>query len=246
MHHHSNAVKFKRNSINLYFQFINPLMKMKKTLILTAAIVAIVSFGAVQAEPVNLDTLPKTLIAKRDLQKKYLESLRKRYQMMYNNKMMTRDYFNLKRQREMIKKSQKKAHVVSIVKSELSRTGELEQDKERVRIKNPYQVKAVNPKSIFLKRAMDYYVYSGDAGSDIMDRGNINMRDHKVSRTKMLEMMYKHGQKVGGIKLEAREILKAMVAPKYEGTSKRPVNYRTGDFKNNMLSPFTSLKWLNK
>lgn len=217
---------------------------MKKVLILTLAVAAMVSLGAVEAAPMNLDTLPKSHANKSLLQKNYLESLRLRYQNMYNRKMMGRDYFNLYKQRSVIKQAQKDAHVVGSIKSELSRIGEMEQDKERVREKIPYQVKAVNSKSIFLKRAMDYYVYGGNAGTNAMEAGNINMRDHKVSKTKMLDLMYKHKRDIGDITLTTRDIQKNMVAPEYEGLEKRTANYRTGDFKNNMLSPFTSLKWM--
>ena len=219
---------------------------MKKTLILTVAIASLVSLGVAKAEPVNLDTLPKSFIAKGQLQRNYLESLRMRYRNLLNRKLMTRDFFNVKKRRKSLRKLQKEKHVMGEVKSILPRTGELEKDKERVKPALPYQVKAVNPKSVFLKRAMDYYVYNGDAGPEIMDMGNINMRDHRVSRTKMLDLMYMHKKKVGGITAEAREMQKDMVAPKYEGTKKRVANYRTGDFLQNMLSPFTSLKWLDK
>jgi hypothetical protein len=210
------------------------------------AVAIMATLGTAEAAPVNLDTLPKTFIAKGQLQRNYLDSLRMRYQNLYNNKVMNRDYFNVKTRKAALVDAQKNAHVVGGIKSELSRTGEMEQDKERVQPKTPYQVQAVNSKSIFLKRAMDYYVYNGKAGSDVMNRGNINMKDHKVSKTRMLDLMYKHGQKIGGITLETRGIQKSMVAPEYAGTIKRPANYRTGDFRANMLSPFTSLKWLNK
>ncbi len=218
---------------------------MKKTLILTVAIASLVSLGVAKAEPVNLDTLPRTFVAKGQLQRNYLDSLRMRYRNLFNRKLMTRDFFNVKTRKKALREVQKNAHVMGEVKSILSRTGELEQDKDRVQPSSPYQVKAVNSKSVFLKRAMDYYVYNGDAGAEAMDAGNINMRHHKVPRRKMLNLMYQHKKKVGGITLDTREMQKAMVAPKYEGTKKRVGNYRTGDFKENMLSPFTSLKWLN-
>jgi len=219
---------------------------MKKTLIIAVAVAAITSLGVVKAAPVNLDTLPKITNTKASLQRSYLDSLRMRYRNMYNRRLMTRDYFNVKTRRRSLKKAQKAAHVVGELKSILARTGELEKDKERVQPSTPYQVEAVNPKSIFLKRAMDYYVYNGDAGTEIMNRGNINMRDHKVSRTKMLDLMYKHKRSIRDITFGTREMQKSMVGPKYENTKKRTANYRTGDFKVNMLSPFTSLKWLDR
>lgn len=218
---------------------------MKKTLVIAMAL-TIATLGLANAAPINLDTLPKTRSndSTRILQQNYLEALQNRYQNMYNRKMMGRDYFNLYNQRDSIRGSQKKAHVVGGIKSELSRIGEMEQDKDRVQPKTPYQVKAVNAKSIFLKRAMDYYVYGGNAGTDAMEAGNINMRDHKVSKTKMLDLMYKHKRDTSDITLTTRDIQKNMVGPKYEGLEKRTANYRTGDFKNHMLSPFTSLKWM--
>jgi len=217
---------------------------MKKTLILTMAVAAMVSLGATEAAPVNLDTLPKTFIAKGELQRNYLDSLRMRYQNLYNNKVMTRDYFNVKTRKAALIKAQKAAHVIGGIKSELSRTGEMEQGKERVQPKTPYQVKAVNSKSIFLKRAMDYYVYGGNAGTDVMDTGNINMRNHKVSTTRMLDLMYKHKKSIGDITLETRSLQKNMIGKRNENSVKRTANYRSGSFRTHMLSPFTSLKWL--
>jgi hypothetical protein len=70
------------------------------------------------------------------------------------------------------------------------------------------------------------------------------MRDHKVSRRKMISAMYK--KQLGETTLETRELQKSMVGPKYETSKVRPSNYRTGDFMSHMLSPFTSLKWLDK
>jgi hypothetical protein len=225
---------------------------MKKTLILTMAIATIFSFGIVGAMdvtvPMNLDTVKRTYSSspKRILQKNYLESLRQRYQNMYNRKRMDRDYRNLYNQKVAIKRSQKAAHVVGGIKSILSRTGEMEQDKERVKENTPYQVQAVNHKSVFLKRAMDYYVYGGEAGSDVMSVGNINMKNHKIDKRRMLNKMYAHKKRTRRTLSETRDLQKAMMdAPKYETSEKRPVNYRTGDFRNNMLSPFTSLKWMD-
>lgn len=219
---------------------------MKKTLILTMAIVAIASFGATDAAPANLDHVQKNFLSDKKLQNNYLDALKIRYQRMYNNKMMDAESKNAYNQKESIKKSQKDAHIMGGLKSILSRTGELEQDKDRVQKKTPYQIQAVNSKSVFLKRAMDYYVYNGDAGSEIMKEGNINMRDHKVARRKMLNLMYKHRRDIGDITLDTRNLQKNMVAPEYKGLIERRANYKKGDFSSNMISPYTSLKWLTK
>lgn len=219
---------------------------MKKTVILTMALAAIFSLGSVNANPVNLDTLEKTSLSPSTLQQNYLEALKLRYQKLQRNADRGPEYNNSFRQLLSIQAAKKAANVQGSNTSTLTRTGPMEQDKERVQAKTPYQVQAVNSKSIFLKRAMDYYVYNGNAGTEIMSTGNIDMEKNKVSRTKMLDLMREHRKSFRDITLDQRALQKNMAGTTNEDSIQRTFTNRSGDFSANMISPYTSLRFLNQ
>ena len=222
---------------------------MKKTIVLTMALAAIVSVASAQtndAGPVNLDTLERPRASANLLQQNYLNALRLRYQRVQRNAERGADFNNSFRQRASIEAAQKAANVQPRNTSTLTRTGPMQEGRERIQTKTPYQVQAVNSKSIFLKRAMDYYVYDGNAGTDIMSEGNIDMENHKVSRTRMLDMMRQHRKSFSDVTADKRTLQKNMSATSNENSVKRTFTNRNGDFSANMISPFTSLRFLEQ
>ena len=185
-----------------------------------------------------------TVSVSRARQASYLDALRLRYKNMYFRSQRDRFYKNSYIQDYRLEQVQKDNHIVGILGSEMNREGEMEQDKDRVRTVDTNRVQAVNPKQIFRKRAIDYYVLGGDAGSEAMDMGNIDGMKNQVTRKNVFSEMYK--MSIGSTNLTTRDMIRNIGLHRGEVGVDKPSTYSTGSFNSRMISPYMSTSWMQR
>ncbi len=180
---------------------------------------------------------------KRSLQNNYHEALQLRYRYMYNRARHHRDYYNSFLQDYRVNQLKKENNVTGSLGSDMNREGEMETGKERVRVANRNRVQAVNQKSVFRKRAINYYLDGGNADSSIMEMGNVDGMNNVVARRKMLGDIYKIS--IGATNLTTRDMVRNIGLHRGNtGVTKR-ATYSTGGFNNRMTSPFMSTRWMD-
>lgn len=186
-----------------------------------------------------------TVSVQRSRQSSYLDALRLRYRNMYNRMRHDRNYYNSFVQDNRMKAVKKENHIEGNLRSNMNREGKMEQYKNRVRTMEKNQIHAVNAKQTFRKAAIDYYVDDGNGYSNFeaMKMGNVDGMRNEVPRRKMLNEMYK--MDVGATVLPIRDVIRNLGVRMANKSVSKPSTYYKGGFKDQMISPYMSTKWMN-
>jgi hypothetical protein len=98
-------------------------------------------------------------------------------------------------------------NIVGNLNSKMTREGDMEEGKERVRTKDQYRVEAVNAKQTFRKAAINYYVDGGVGygNKEAMEMGNVDGMKNEVSRKTVFSDMFKIN--IGATNLTNRDMI---------------------------------------
>jgi hypothetical protein len=220
-------------------------MKKHLSIGLSVALSAVILTGMAHASSTfdELSYNPTSPTMQRSRQSNYLDALLLRYKNMYNKSQQDRDYNNKFIQQDRMEQLKKENHIEGNLGSDMNRTGEMEQDKERVRTVDENRVQAVNAKQTFRKAAINYYVDGGAGYSDsaAMEVGNVDGMNNQVARRQTLGEMYKIN--VGATNLTTRDMVRNLGLNLGNGVTK-PSTFYKGGFTKTMSSPYMSTKWM--
>ncbi len=222
---------------------------MKKLLSLGLALTmcSTVLIGTADAYTATMDSMNQasTVSVARNRQANYLEALRLRYKNMYNQERRDRNYYNSYLQKNRLNFLKQENNVVGNLNSKMTREGDMEEGRERVRTVDRYRVQAVNAKQTFRKAAVNYYLDGGDgySSAEAMEMGNVDGMTNVVPRKRMVDAMYK--MHVGATNLTTRDMVRNLGMHSGETGITKPSTYRTGQFHGKMLSPYMSTRWMN-
>jgi hypothetical protein len=179
-------------------------------------------------------------------QNNYFDALRLRYKNMHNRSRQHRDYNNTYFQQYRLKNLKQENHINGNLKSEMTRDGAMEQDKDRVRTVDGNRVQAVNAKQTFRKAAINYYVDGGVGYGDkkAMEMGNVDGMKNTVSRRRVTSDMFK--MNIGATNLTTRDMVRNLGRRQGNvGITKR-ATYSQGRFHDRMASPYMSTRWMDQ
>lgn len=220
---------------------------MKKTISLSLAVVAVLSvISVVNASNVEMDELsynPSSPALKQERQDNYLSALVRRYKNIYNNARHHRYYYNTYLQKDRIQQVKKENNIIGSG-SEMNRSGEMEQGRERVKPSSRKRVQAVNAKQTFRKAAIDYYVDGGQGyGSlEAMEMGNVDGMNNVVKNSRMMSDEYRFVR--GATNLSVRDMIRFAGMKRNNASIDKRTTYQKGNFFKQMNSPYMSTDWM--
>ncbi len=218
---------------------------MKKSIALSLAVVA--AFAAISTtnamDELSYNPASPSLVQAR--QTAYEDALAKRYQNMHNREVRNYRYYNTYLQKARMTDHKKENGIAGNLTSEMTRTGDLEQNKGRVRTSSTRRTEAVNAKQTFRKAAINYYVDGGQGygSTEAMEMGNVDGMTNKVERRRTTSDEYKFVR--GGANLTTRDMVRFAGAKTNTATKSRRNTYYKGNFYTRMASPFMSTNWMN-
>ncbi len=198
--------------------------------------------SSLTADELSYNAASPSLVQSR--QSNYLDALRLRYKHMYDRSRHDRDYYNTYNQEYRLKNLKQENHVTGNLGSEMTRNGEMEQDKDRVRTIDKNRVQAVNSKQTFRKAAINYYVDGGVGygNKDAMEMGNVDGMKNEVSRKRVFSDMFK--MNVGATNLTTRDMVRNLGRRQGNTGITKRATYSQGRFHDRMASPYMSTRWM--
>lgn len=212
-----------RFSPTIFHLIISSFIEMKKLLFLALVLTFGFSLSLHRAEAFAEESStrysPYSFANKRSVQEKLNDAIWRRYR---NDE--TKQYRNgIQKSRpyqQAIHNLGKKENNVNERSTQMNRSGELKNVPyydERQQFNNPSMIRK-NPKQVFRKRVIDYYVDGGDAGSEALRSDVILGSQHQVNRYGMLNTFWK--QDVQAIR-DLRAVQRSLYTPPQIGAGQQ-------------------------
>ena len=213
---------------------------MKKVCVLAVVVGLFSQMGGVQAYSESRDGLgrsnPLAPLIQKKIQQKYDDAVWTRYKNYFTGKIRSTEDRNLDLQKAVHNESKKDNNVSGGSATTMNRAGELQSvpyyaEQRPVTINSGY---ANNAKNNFRKRAINYYVDGGYAGSDSIRADVIYGSEHEVRHF----IGRKYGWLVGSIIAPVRDMQRNLTPEARESAPYVGSTHRTGSSTRNYMHPY--------